>query len=59
MTTGEPLPYGPLKEEQACKYLKTLSRKICAALEELHRFGYAHSDVRLAQCASTVTMMQY
>ena len=42
------VPYGPLKEQQACKYLKTLSEKICAALEELHRFGYAHSDVRLA-----------
>jgi len=41
------VPYGPLEEEQACKYLRTLSERICAAFEELHRFGYAHSDVRL------------
>ena len=41
------VPYGPLREEQAHKYLKTLSEKLCAALEELHRFGYAHSDIRL------------
>ena len=41
------VPYGPLREEQARKYLKTLSEKICAALEELHRFGYAHCDIRL------------
>ena len=41
------VPFGPLEEDQACKYLRTLSQKICAALEELHGFGYAHGDVRL------------
>ena len=41
------VPYGPLNRVQAHKSLKTLSAKICAALEELHGFGSAHGDVRL------------
>ena len=41
------VPFGPLREDQAHKCLKTLSEKIAAALEELHGFGFAHGDVRL------------
>ena len=49
------VPYGPLEEDQACNYLRTLSQKVCAALEELHGIGYAHGDLRLPNvCFSSV-----
>ena len=41
------LPYGPLEEAQALKYLRTLTKKVRTALEELHEFGFGHGDVRL------------
>ena len=43
----EKVPYGPLEEDQAYRYMKTLTVKIFDALKELHKFGYAHCDVRL------------
>ena len=39
--------YGPLTAEDAGKCLYTLLMKINTALEQLHRFGFAHNDVRL------------
>ena len=39
--------YSPLDEEAARKCLRTFTEKVHDALEELHKFGFAHSDVRL------------
>ena len=40
-------PYQPLVREEASKCLKDFVTQAKRALEELHKFGYAHFDVRL------------
>lgn len=53
------LVHGSLKEEEAHKYLKTLSERTWAALEDVHRLDVLTVMFAFPMCASIATMMQY